>query len=77
MPLAKGSSDKVVSKNVSELVHSGRPQRQAIAIAMRKAGGPKPKSTKEKAMSMLKQRASEAQEAKNGKETKAKGKTAY
>jgi len=38
MPLLKGKSDKVVSKNISELVHSGRPQRQAIAIAMDKAG---------------------------------------
>jgi hypothetical protein len=38
MPLLKGSSDKVISKNISELVHSGRPQRQSIAIAMSKAG---------------------------------------
>lgn len=38
MPLKRGSSNKVVSENISELVHSGRPQRQAIAIAMSKAG---------------------------------------
>ena len=38
MPLKKGRSQKVISSNVSELVHSGRPQRQAIAIAMNKAG---------------------------------------
>jgi hypothetical protein len=37
-PLKKGSSDKVVSQNISELVHSGRPQKQAIAIAMKEAG---------------------------------------
>ena len=38
MPLKQGKSDAVVSHNVSELVHSGRPQRQAVAIAMRQAG---------------------------------------
>lgn len=37
MPLAKGKSSKVVSSNISELVRSGRPQRQAIAIALKTA----------------------------------------
>ena len=37
-PLHKGSSDKVVSENISELRHSGYPQKQSIAIAMREAG---------------------------------------
>lgn len=38
MPLMKGKSKKAISRNISELMHSGRPQRQAIAIAMSKAG---------------------------------------
>lgn len=37
MPLHKGSSRKTVSSNISELVHSGRPQKQAIAIALKTA----------------------------------------
>lgn len=43
MPLLKGSSQKIISKNISELMGSGRPQAQAIAIAMSKAGKSKPK----------------------------------
>lgn len=38
MPLKKGSSQSVISSNISELRHSGRPLLQAIAIAMDKAG---------------------------------------
>lgn len=37
MPLKKGSSAKVISKNIKELRHSGYPQKQAIAIAMSKS----------------------------------------
>ena len=46
MPLSKGKSKKVISKNISELMHSGRPQKQAIAIAMNVASKPKRKGRK-------------------------------
>lgn len=38
MPLKSGKSRKVVSGNIEELVNSGRPQKQAVAIALKKAG---------------------------------------
>lgn len=38
MPLKKGQSNEVVGENISELVHSGYPQKQAVAIAMNSVG---------------------------------------
>jgi len=46
MPLKKGKSQKVISENISELRHSGRPERQSIAIAMSEAGKSKNKKKK-------------------------------
>ncbi len=43
MPLKKGSSKKVVAENIRREMHAGKPQKQAIAIAMSKAGKTKPK----------------------------------
>lgn len=38
MPLKKGKSRKVIGRNIKELEESGRPRKQAIAIALHKAG---------------------------------------
>lgn len=43
MPLKKGDSQKTISQNIATERRAGRPEKQAIAIAERKAGKARPK----------------------------------
>lgn len=50
MPIKKGSSQKTTSANIKQEMKAGRPQNQAIAIALSEARKAKGKRTKSNAI---------------------------
>ena len=57
MPLDKGYSKETISKNIKEMVASGKPQKQAVAAAYESARKIAKKKGKEYVMNRLKGKA--------------------
>lgn len=45
MPMKPGKSKKVISENIKAEMKAGKPQKQAVAMAMKNAGKAKPKNS--------------------------------
>jgi hypothetical protein len=48
MPLKKGSSRETISSNIKTEIAAGRPQKQAVAIALNTAGKSRPSGGRKK-----------------------------
>lgn len=56
MPLKPGSNPATIGANISELQSANYPHRQAVAIALNKAGKSKPVAKKPKVVAVVKVR---------------------
>jgi hypothetical protein len=54
MPLKSGSSKEAISSNIKTEMHAGKSQKQAIAIAMSKAGKSRNPRLRERAKTLRK-----------------------
>lgn len=48
MPLTKGSTHKIVDKNIHEMIDAGHSPKQAVAAALKMAGGKPAKGAKKR-----------------------------